>query len=205
MANKNLWIAPKIWPGATCFILGGGPSLAKIDIERLHGQHVIAVNNAYQLADWIDVMFFGDCRWFSWHQKELIGWPGLKVSACESLAKKHKWLRVMKKRNSPWGISTNPALLTWNLNSGGCAINLAYHFGVKKIVLLGFDMRAIDGQKNWHVDHKDSPNKSPYERFMKTSPSIKADLDRLSVECVNATPGSALRDFPIVEPEEVLP
>jgi len=186
------------------YILGGGPSLNLVDIGRLRGERIIAVNNAYRLADWIDVMYFGDGKWLGWHMKELVAWPGLKVTTCES-HKKYPWLCVVEKRNSPWGITTNPWHLCWNLNSGSCAINLAVHFGVSKIVLLGFDMRRVEGKANWHDDHKNGAKKEPYERHMKPFPDIARDLERLNVECINATPGSALTHFPIVDPEEVLP
>jgi len=61
--DSRLWRVPRLWPGGECFILGGGPSLKDVDMSRLKGHRVIAVNNAFKLADWIDVMFFGDPRW----------------------------------------------------------------------------------------------------------------------------------------------
>lgn len=201
---KEFWTVPAIWPGGTCYILGGGPSLARVPMERLHDLRVIAVNNAYQLGDWIDVMFYGDCRWFNWHGKALLNFSGLKVTACES-HRDRPGIRAVKRQNSPHGITTRKDRLSWNLNSGACAINLAVHFGVKKIVLFGFDMRLVDDKSNWHEAHKDSPSKNPYQRFLKPFPNIARDLERLGVECINATPGSAIDVFPIVEVEDVLP
>lgn len=202
--RKEFWTVPEIWPGGTCYILGGGPSLAKVPMERLHDLRVIAVNNAYQLGDWIDVMFYGDCRWFNWHGKALLNFPGLKVTACDS-HKDKPGIMAVKRQNSPLGITSQKNKLSWNLSSGACAINLAVHFGVKKIVLFGFDMRMVDDKNNWHEDHKDGPKKNPYERFLRPFPSIAKDLERFGIECINATPGSALDVFPIVEPEDVLP
>lgn len=54
------WKAPSMWDGGQCFILGGGPSLTVEQVESLRGRRVIAVNQAYKLGDWIDVLFFGD-------------------------------------------------------------------------------------------------------------------------------------------------
>ena len=202
--RKEYWTVPELWSGGTCYILGGGPSLARVPLERLHDLRVIAVNNAYQLGDWIDVMFYGDCRWFKWHCQALLDFPGLKVTACDS-HRDMPGIRAVKRQTAPFGIATAKNRLGWNLSSGACSINLAVHFGVKKIVLFGFDMRIVDDKNNWHEDHKDSPNKNPYQRFMRTFPKIAEDLKELGVECVNATPGSALDVFPIVKPEEVLP
>lgn len=200
---KEFWTVPELWPGATCYILGGGPGLARVSLEQLHKRRVIAVNNAYQLGDWIDVMFYGDCRWLTWHEKALLDFPGLKVTACDS-HKDKPGIKAVKRRNSPLGITKEANRLNWNLNSGACAISLAVRFGVKKIVLLGFDMRIVDDKTNWHDGHQDSPNKNPYQRFLKPFPAIARDLEKLGVECINATPGSALDIFPIVEPESVL-
>jgi hypothetical protein len=195
-----------MWPDSEVFILGGGPGLNLVDIDKLKGRRVIAVNNAYQLAPWFDVMFFGDCRWYNWHKKGLREFAGLKVTACEGYGNgKNPELKAMRRRNSPRGISSDRTILSWNLNSGACAINLAVHFGAKRIVLLGFDMRKINGSCNWHEDHETSnrPNHNPYARFLVPFPDIARDLKNMGIECVNATPDSALTHFPIVSIEEV--
>ena len=206
MPKEPLWRVPKLWPGEECFILGGGPSLGQIDIERLRGRRVIAVNQAFKLAPWIDVLFFGDCRWLSQYGQTLIDFAGLRVTTCE---KHHgvKGVLAVRRKNGPFGISRDPSVLLWNLSSGACAVGLAAHFGVKRIVLLGFDMRKIDDKAHWHEDYvkmRGSKVKEPYNRFMRPFPQIAKDLARRGVECVNASPGSALTEFPIVEQEEVL-
>src|SRR3972149_821520 len=49
------------WRGERCFIIGGGPSLAGFDFERLRGQgRIIAVNKAYLDAPFADILFFMD-------------------------------------------------------------------------------------------------------------------------------------------------
>jgi len=77
---------------------------------------------------------------------------------------------------------------------------------VKRIVLLGFDMRKVDGKTNWHDDYG-VPKKfqfNPYSRFLKPFDGIAKDLNRQNVECVNATPDSALDVFPKLSLDEVL-
>ncbi|MHC5035412.1 MAG: hypothetical protein ACYTFZ_10285 [Planctomycetota bacterium] len=198
---------PKMWPRGECFILGGGPSLRLIDVERLRGRRVIAVNQAYQLGKWIDVLFYGDCRWLLWNQKELLDWPGLKVTCCEAHNGK-PGIRAVLRESRPFGICRDPSRVSWNLSSGAAAINLAVHFGVRRIVLLGYDMRKIEDEHNWHDEYKKRINinakRDPYQRFLRPFPDIAKGLERAGVECVNATPGSAIGQFPIVDPEEVL-
>ena len=202
--EDRFWTVPKMWPGNTCYILGGGPSLKSIDVNRLRGSRVIAVNNAYQLADWIDVLFFGDHRWFWAHRNKFADFGGLKVTRNEGHA---KWPGVLAANyvGDPYGISTDPSVLRWNRSSGACAINLAAHFGVKRIILLGFDMRMIGKRHNWHQDHTETRSAALYREFMTVFPAIKADLDTLGIECINATPGSSLTVFPVAHPDEVLP
>jgi hypothetical protein len=201
----RLWCAPKIWLNNECFILGGGPSLKHIDVGRLKGKRVIAVNNAYLLGEWIDVCFFNDMGWFRMHKTGLLGFAGLKVTT-NIKCRNEPGIRVMCKRTSPYGIATDPGILSWNKSSGACAINLAVHFGVRRIVLLGFDMQRVGDEANWHRDHPNADRKKdPYAMFRRPFPYIGKALKRLNIECVNATLGSALTEFPIVDPEDVLP
>ena len=204
LRNRSLWRAPQLWPRGECFILGGGPSLKKIDLNLLKGRRVIAVNNAYNLGDW-DVMFFGDCRWFIYHKEALLNFAGLKITTCQQHINQ-PGIKVIKRTNSPQGISRDPGIVRWNLSSGGCALNVATHFGVKRIILLGFDMRVVDDKFNWHEDHPKQTNLrfNPYPRFLRPFPLIADDLKKLNIECLNATEGSALDAFPKVSLEEVL-
>lgn len=42
-----MWRVPRAWDGETCFILGGGASLAGFEAARLRGRgRVVALNNA---------------------------------------------------------------------------------------------------------------------------------------------------------------
>lgn len=206
MVNRpGLWRVPKLWPGEECFILGGGPSLNNIDIGSLRGRRVIAVNQAFKLADWIPVLFYGDCGWLGRYGNGLLDFAGLKVTCCEAHVNK-PGIKAVKRRNRPMGISVDPGILAWNSSSGACAINLAAHFGVRRIILLGYDMRKLGERCNWHEDYPRAINprgKNPYPRFMAPFADIARHLLRLSIECLNATPGSALDMFPIVRPIEV--
>jgi len=157
-------------------------------------------------------MFFGDLNFHRWEKHNLLNFAGLKVTIRGELINA-PGIKVMRRDNSPnAGISTRPGILNWNYSSGACAINLAYLFGVKRIILLGFDMKMDGGRHNYHTDYptandpppkKHDPN-SRYTRFMKPFPAIAESLKRLNVECLNATEGSALTVFPMVRLEDVV-
>lgn len=88
-------------------------------------------------------------------------------------------------------------------NTGQGAINIAYHFGAKRIVLLGFDMREvkIDGKRRlqWHNFHKRPTEVQRYKDIF--APSIRIQFEILKtkgIELLNCTPESHLRGVPIV-------
>ena len=203
-----------MWEGATVYVIGGGPSVKDQDLTALHdtGHRVIGVNNAFELGPWVDVCYFGDCRWLDWNHKGLQQYSGLVVTSCQRPnLRERKWMKVLKRDESKNGISKRPGSICWNLNSGASAIDLAVKLGAKKVVLLGFDMKtkAGGGNKghNWHDRHtpRHTPADTIYaQRFLPGFKKIKADLDALEIECANATPDSALTLFEMVRLEDVV-
>jgi len=218
------WTVPKIWEGGTCVIIGGGPSLLRqFDIptdvvhqvyakkaspslyspylKPLHDMHVIAVNVAYKLGDWIDAMFFGDDSTWYEEKDELLAWKGLRVTCCgDQIIQEHPRIKYLL-RDPPkgWGISEKPNMVGWNGNSGASAINFAYHTGVKRIILLGFDM-SLDKEQNqhWHkfYGHETNVVDKVFKKHLQGFPIIAEDLKRLGVEVINANPDSRITAFP---------
>ena len=202
----RLWVVPRLWPGADCYILGGGPSLALVDLEKLRGQRTIAVNQAYKVAPWADALFYGDAEWSRYNWDGLCTFAGLKVTTVrEDLGKPA--IHVVERIMGTPGICLAAHRLAWNLSSGACAMNLAYHFGVRRIILLGFDMHRERGD-NWHKDYDSQPyharpTAQSYRKYLTAFPHIAADLARMKVDVVNATPGSKITAWPTVHPNEL--
>lgn len=213
MKPDSFWRIPKIWPGRTVYILGGGPSLAAVDITRLNGQRVIACNQAYRLAPWIDAVCFMDLDWLRLpsNKQGLREFRGLKISAHKghiSDLGSELGIRVVNSKKHVEGISTDPDVVHNNTNTGAFAINVAVQLGAKRIILLGFDMQPVGGQNNYHADYpppRQGQEKNPYPKFLARFPKIAESLKALGIECINATPGSALTVFPIADPESVMP
>jgi hypothetical protein len=196
------WMVPPMWKGETVFVVGGGPSLRGADLSPLADRHVIGVNAAFRLGPWVDVCWFGDAPWFDANVEALRLHPAVKASCHERLLR-IPWVRVLR-RGKPAGIETRRDSIAWNGNSGGSAVNLAVHLGAVRIVLLGFDMRTDEGGKhNWHEWHNEQkgrltePPRNIYEqRFLPRMEVVAADLRALGVECLNASPDSAMEYFP---------
>ena len=200
-----LWKIPKIWPDSTIYIIGGGPSVSKSPLHLIHNKNVIGVNNAYKLGKWVDICWFGDSRWFMWNKKELKNFKGLLVTCQRKLrnADGYDIKSILKGRQA--GIDRRPQFVCWNGSSGGSAINLAYHLGAKKIILIGFDMQPINGKYNYHDDYLEKRTAvDPYKKFLIPFPVIAKAARKLGIEILNATPGSKINCFPMVNLEDII-
>lgn len=229
------WRVPRFWEDGDVWIIGGGPSITeqfKIPnnivqgvlrgelppsayspyMSFLHKKHVIGVNAAYLIGDWIDIVFFGDHGFFLRHKAGLAAFPGLKVS-CTPYVEKHKWVKFVARDTShPRGLTSNPEMVSWNFNSGAAAINLAVHTGARRIILLGFDMKLSSANRqHWHDVYKVGEIKSqkqllrlPFDRHLRPFPMIAQDARKLGVEILNANPDSQIDCFPKFSLKELL-
>lgn len=222
-----IWKIPKIWQGGDAWILGGGPSVTEqfqipADIvnkvkagtlppsvysdymEFLHDKHVIGINVAYMIGDWMDIVFFGDSAFYLEHQTRLENYPNI-VASCASNTSDVNWIRHTPMDGScPRGISPVQSKVAWNQNSGSAAISIAAHLGAKRIFLLGFDMKRVENSQHWHQLYKPKrvnpikrvPTSDPFERHMRGFPKIAMDAKRMGIKIYNVCPDSAIDVFP---------
>lgn len=196
---------PKIWPDSTIIIIGGGASIKAVDFDLVWKHRTIGVNHAISLGP-IDMLWFGDYPWYLTNKKEVDHYAGLKCT-CVTQLPEIEWPGIKRLRRSSkiLGIESSRAdAVCWNNNSGGSAINVAYHLGAKRIALVGFDMQRVDGASHFH-NHYPKRNKArdPYVRHLACFGPIAADADRLGLEIVNCTPKSKITDFPFVNLEDL--
>lgn len=200
------------WPDSTVYILGGGPSLNKVNFDLIKDKHVLGVNQAYQLGDWVDVCYSGDRRWYYWNVPQVSKYKGIMYTSYPAFLPRKNCPTINLGRISSYGISDKSRhSIAWNGNSGASAINVAYWLGARRVVLLGFDMQRIGDEFNWHDKYpaikrskKDNRYPTPYRRFLKCWRQVAIDAKRLGVEILNATPDSSLKLFPSVLLEDTL-
>lgn len=193
------------WKGETCFILGCGPSLRGFDASCLRGKgRVIALNDSFYLAPWADILYFGDLKWWQSRREAIIRiFCGGDIYTLDNQIARVKAVHSTGKD----GLEIDPSGVRNGSNSGFASINLAYHFGVKRIVLLGYDMKC-DGE--WmHWNKRQEPQKpikfqQTLNMFNAYFPSLKAPLAHAGVEVINANPDSNLTVWPRVPLAEVL-
>lgn len=207
---KHYWTAPELWPGETCVLIGGGPSLTAAQVEACRGRvRAIAINDAYRLAPWADALYFCDCKWWQWHHKKLADWKGLIVRMQGGM---HDFgdprIKVLRNLDEKRGLAERRDGLHNGQNSGYQAINLAVHFGAKRILLLGYDMQGVlEGPRvktHWFGDHPGGTNPIVYEKMLPHFESLPPLLEKRGIEVINCTPGSALRVFPMRSIERAL-
>lgn len=103
------------------------------------------------------------------------------------------------------GIETHRAGLRTGRNSGAAAVNLAVHFGVSRIVLLGYDMGHEGGPSHFFGEHPERLRaQSPYPSFIEKFREMAAPLKAAGVEVVNCSVSSALECFRRAPLREVL-
>lgn len=205
---KPYWRAEALWPGAAMAIIAGGPSLTPSQVEACRDRQwggsklrVIAVNNGYQIAPFADLLYFCDDKWWQWHHKALAKWPGLIVRLDGGAFDfGDNRIKVLRNSGVHKGLTTERDRLHTGQNSGYQAINLAVHLGAKRILLLGFDMKAgpVVGrsvQTHWHKDHPGGTSPSVYDQMLPHFQTLIEPLAAAGVELINCTPGSAIQCF----------
>jgi hypothetical protein len=88
-------------------------------------------------------------------------------------------------------------------NSGYQAINLAYLWGAKAIVLLGFDCSpSKDGKAHWFGQHGPQlTQRQPFDLWQAKFPQLAQDLASENVPVLNASRETVLRCFERVDLE----
>jgi hypothetical protein len=191
------WIPPQMWRGNQCFVIGGGPSVSADAVAGLSNHHVIAVNGSYGATPWADVLFFSDTQWFTRHRSDVEAFRGLVVStsyrASEISPSKVKYVSSERVLTFP---PPGCGILRDGRSSGQRAISLAIAFGASRVVLVGFDMRVVDGRSHFHDEYRNDACRYR-DLFIPAFHGWARDAARLGVSIVNATPGSALKEFPM--------
>ncbi len=191
----------KYWPGETFVVLGCGPSLDAADVEYCRGRaRVMAINTAFTVAPWADVLFATDWKWWRWHAEATATFPGLKYTVRDR--SKRRWYPDATPLTAVIGsdFQTDPSCLgTPSIGqscSGYLALNLAVHLGAARILLLGYDLCRDDrGRSHFFGEHPDGI-KPPLSGFVAAFQALVAPLRKLGVTVVNCSRHTVLKTFP---------
>lgn len=204
----------KRWTGF-CIVAAPGPSLSEEIAQACKGFPVVAVNDAWRRIPSAKVLYACDASWWD-HHKGCLEFAGEKWSSHGNAMHNNKHdvarrfgLNLVAGKDEE-GFSLDPALIHYGDNSGFQAVNVAMHLLGRprcgRIVLVGFDMRMVDGRRHFFGEHppclrqtQDGYQKWP-NKFARA-----AEMLPFGIEIINCTPGSALTCFKTMDLRDALP
>lgn len=205
--------APKKRPGwETVVCVASGPSLNAEQLEHVRKAQqagrvkVIGVNSVYKIAPWVDALLAVDLQYWRVHIKDIRATcnPCPELVTQDASAYKQFALDTRVRGCARDGLGIGQ--LHTGSNGGHSAANLAFLWGARRILLLGFDMRlGPKGEKHFHGDHPAPCVQSQlFKAWIHRFESTAKDFKKLGIEVINATPDSALPWFPRATIEEAL-
>lgn len=168
---------------------------------------MVAVSDAVRRLPSADVLYSCDAAWWQYHNG-IPGFDGERWSTHED-GQNHKYdaaarfgLNLVAGR-SVRGFSVDPAVIHYGQNSGFQAVNFAILSGACKIVLVGFDLRN-DRPRHFFGDHPPPLRNSGDFAIFRAEFEYAAGMMPPGVTIINATPGSGLTCFKMMDLDDAL-
>ena len=188
--------------GREVFVIGGGPSFQYVDKTLLKDKLIICINNAYKEFTNPTALYWCDESWVSNHYDNIMNHAcPLRFTArhaADGYIKNHilgTGNSVVLKRTGDFSIDTDINHVRGN-NSGAHVINLLANMKVRRIILLGYDLKMSKGKSHWHDGHGLPMANHIYdELFIPSITSMAEPLKNLKIDVVNCSCGSALKCF----------
>lgn len=190
-----LWTVPRLWPASRVFVICSGESIRRqiADIHKIRGP-VIAVKHGLLAYPSADVLFLSGEK-----TPEIAAGLVPKFTGEYMIVRGRSDPRLDPRihrigRSKAHGTLSDDAHYVTGLDAGTSAINLAYLFGAREIILLGYDMRG-----GHFVDKHPLPF-PPLEHFRRHQiclPALNEDARRRGVRIVNCSEGSAVTAFEV--------
>lgn len=206
--------------GKTGVIIGTGPSLTAEQVDYIgwarHDDRcrVFGVNNAFKIAPFLDVLMSCNIEWWQQYANDPAFIDFKKVSRCDlwtwdaPTANRYGINHVPGKWRDSF--STDPGFIHYGHASGFQIMNLAYHYGIREFVLVGYDMRYLPGYQRgtrkagqgrhffgeYPAKLQHWPKVGPKGEFTGLLKVFKTiDSSALGIRIINCTPDSALDFF----------
>lgn len=190
----------------TVAIMAPGPSLTKEQVNAImkRGIFTIAIGDAYLLNPFADILYHCDRRWWMYYK----GVPEFHGCQRVSMEDVPAYPEIKQVIQSPMreGLALQKPYIVAGANSGHQAINLAFHYHPKRIILVGYDMKkAPDGQYNVRGQHPvELKSLGKFSKFMEKIATLRAPLAQHGVTVYNCTIDTDLQCFAKRDLEDVL-
>lgn len=204
-ADRGLEVKKPDWAGETAVIICAGPSLSdtQLEIVKASGAKTIGVNTAYFYFQ-PDVLYAGDMLFWKVHLARIKAQcPKTQLWTQDGSAAERYQLNRQRGGNRD-GLGLD--IVHMGGNSCYQAINLAFLWGCRRIVLVGVDMKVgPKGERHLHGDHEKPLVQSQcFDEWILKFKKMAEDLKTHGCEVINATSGSALKCFPFAPIEKAL-
>lgn len=198
-----------------CAIVCTGPSLTIDQVEKVKRIPTFGANRAFEF----DLDVIAGCNWQFWHHywEQIKGYRCIKWATLDHDKVKHLDLNLIESRFMD-GLSTDKSYIAHHHGTGPQLLNIAYHYGFKVLLLIGWDMRypgKVDQftytgkrhyfgedpltEKHWPVHI--SPD-GRLDGLMKEVVTIHPE--EYGIKIINCTPGSAMTCFPMMDLDEAI-
>ncbi len=206
-----------MWSGRRCFIIGGGPSVKEINLDKLNGELVIGINKAF-VHKQVIVNYAMDHNFYESLVHPCKDQMSIQLS---NLWRSFGGIKLFLKRESDVYdgvytikkidkkvISYDPAIGIYSgSNSGFGAMMFAISLGCKHIGLIGYDMKIdrLNDRTHWHDGYPHSKTMSRKEvldseerklsKFMKEFDEFAPTINNSKIKVMNLNPNSDLCCF----------
>lgn len=199
----------------TCAIIATGPSLTKSQVDKVKHLPTIGVNRTFEFD--LDVIVGCNAQFWLHYWNQLKYYRCHKWATLEHDRVKHLDVNLIEARFMN-GLSTDRSYIAHHHNSGAQAINIALHYGFKRMLLLGYDMRypgkvdrfTYTGKR--HYFGEDELTKKHWPIYVNADGTMAGFMqgfitiipEKYNIEIINCTPNSAMTCFPMMNLDEAL-
>lgn len=230
-----IFSVPRIYEGETAVCIASGPSLSDADVAyarsmKAEGKcRIFVCNNNYLKVPEADVLFFCDKTFWVWHctNPAFQDFKGTKITLSTEIGEPD--INVMQ-AGLPDGLSTSASMLSTGGNSGYMTINLAFLYGIKRVILLGYEMQPKEFEEgdpeveamiaagarleknaagryivtHWFGNHKQATKPEWFSQVVGNFATMIPALERDGLEVINCSHPTAIQCFPKGNIQEVL-
>lgn len=203
---------PCKYPGDTAIVCGTGPSITDEIIAAVNGSglRVFGANRAYEIFN-CDVVH--GCNTEFWHywwrvDPRLANGAFDKWTTRPELEGVYPGLEYIPER---WedGLSSDPSWISAHHGTGPQLVNIAYLYGCKRLLLVGWDMRFNGKRGQRDYDRRRYLGEDPLTENHWPRTGENGELSGLiiemetikpedyGIEIINCTPGSSMKCFPM--------
>lgn len=185
-----------------------GPSLTEEVVELVRPYHndnkIIAIgcNDTYRIVDYLDILYACDGTWWDYHIKHgtVLEYQTEKWTQEKRITTANDGINFIPGTHQN-GFSLDPSKIHYGSNSGYQQLNLAYLMGIRKFLLVGYNMGAGGNTHFFGLHPKGLNRTSPYARFVQAYTTIQPEIQKMIINC---TEPSALTVFKKQELKEAL-